>query len=158
SQLEGENDSIDFKEKAWFVHFGRQPVGEVGHQVLGKPSVHFLVAEYGLPTWLVADVVAKLNALRYELLGAPRALFTRKANHGTIIVGFVRQREPSAQRDGDKHTEAEAEIDQPLRRFVHRTSPFTNERDAIQLTTSARGRRARCEPLIPSERGGRSAY
>jgi hypothetical protein len=142
-QLEGEDDAVDFKQEARFVHFGREPVGEVRHQVLGEPRVHLLVGEHRLPVGLIADVVAKLNALRDELLGPARALFSRKANHGTIIVGLVSQRKPSTDGDRGKHTEADAEIDQPLRRLVHGTSPFTNERDANGVNDQRSGRRAR---------------
>ena len=123
-QLEGENDMVDLEEKARFVHFGGEPVGEVRHQVLGQPGVHLLVGEHRLPVGLVDDIVAKLNALSDELFGAAGALFSRKANHGTIIVWLVSEREPGPERDsGEPHFEADAEPDQPLRRLVHRTSP-----------------------------------
>ena len=131
-QLEGKNDSVDFKEEPRFIHFGRQAIGEVGYEVFGEPGVHLLVGEDGLPVGLVADVVAKLNALRDKLFGAAGPLFSRKANHGTIIVGLISQREPSPEGDRGEHAEADAAIDQPLRRLVHQTSPFTPERDAMR--------------------------
>ena len=138
-QLEGENDPVGLEQQARFVHFGREPVGEVRDQIFGKPGVDLLVGEDGLPVRLVADIVAKLKALRDELLGAARALFARKADHGTIIVGLVSQREPGANRDRGEHTEADANTDQPLRRLVHWTSRSVSERDARAVNDQRSG-------------------
>ena len=43
-QLEGENDPVGLEEQARLVDFGRKPVGEMRHQVFGKPGIDFLVA------------------------------------------------------------------------------------------------------------------
>ena len=94
-QLEGENDSIGLEQQAGLVHFRRKAVGEVGDEVFGEPGVDLLVREDGLPVGLVADIVAKLNALRHEFLGPACSLLARKTDHGTIIVGLVRQGEPA---------------------------------------------------------------
>ena len=58
-------------------NFRRKLVGEMGDEIFGQPRVDFLVGEDGLPARLVADIVAKLKALRHELLGFPGPLFAR---------------------------------------------------------------------------------
>ena len=93
-QLKGESDPVQLKQDARLVDFRRKLVGEIGDEILGQPGVHFLIGEDGFPTGLVADVVAELEALSHKFLGSSRTLFSRQANHGTIIGGLVGQAQP----------------------------------------------------------------
>ena len=122
AKLKGEGDAVQLEQHARLVNFRRKLVGEMGDQVLGQPGVDFLIGEDGLPGRLVADIVAELKALRDKLLGFSRALFSRQADHVTIIGRLIGQAEPDPRRDRGEDSQAEAEPEQPFARFVHRTS------------------------------------
>jgi hypothetical protein len=77
AQLEGERDSVGFEHDAWFVDFRRKLVGEMSHEVLGQPGIHLFIAENRLPAWLVANVVAKLEAAGDEPLGSAGPMYPR---------------------------------------------------------------------------------
>ena len=93
-EQEREGDPVELEEHARFVDFRRKLVGEMGDQVFGQPGIDFLVGEHRLPARLVADIVAKLKALRHELLGFARPLFARQENHVAVIGGLVGQGKP----------------------------------------------------------------
>ncbi len=73
-QLKCERDPVKLEQESRLIHLGRELIGEVGDQVFGEPSVDFLIGEYGLPGRFVANIVAKLKALRHKLFRLVRAL------------------------------------------------------------------------------------